>query len=266
VNSSAAKPDDVDHLLGESLEGEFEITPSIYETARLVSNAPWLDGHASRLQYLCAQQTPDGSWGEPGYHLVPTLSATEAVLATAIAEQGAVNNAVSRDWLVSAATRGLDVLHRQLAPGAPVPLPDTVAIELIIPGLVARINQHLDHAASSARLDLPARFRTAQLQCPDGTSPALLERLRRAAAAGQSLPEKLSHTWEMLAPAGSAAIPMCGSSRVPWPVRPPQQPRGSALRPTRPTPPRAIWPGCIAAEAVPFPWPRRCRSSNARGC
>lgn len=207
MNSSAAKPDDVDHLLGESLEGEFEITPSIYETARLVSNAPWLDGHASRLQYLCAQQTPDGSWGEPGYHLVPTLSATEAVLATAIAEQGAVNNAVSRDWLVSAATRGLDVLHRQLAPGAPVPLPDTVAIELIIPGLVARINQHLDHAASSARLDLPARFRTAQLQCPDGTSPALLERLRRAAAAGQSLPEKLSHTWEMLAPAGERCNP-----------------------------------------------------------
>lgn len=57
-------------------------SPSVYETGRLVSLAPWLTGHGERLRFLLAEQRPDGGWGLPddGYALVPTLSATEALL------------------------------------------------------------------------------------------------------------------------------------------------------------------------------------------
>src|SRR5690242_19473083 len=58
-----------------------DVAPSIYDTARLVSLVPWLDGHAARLKFLCDTQGCDGAWGPPdGYGIVPTLSATEALI------------------------------------------------------------------------------------------------------------------------------------------------------------------------------------------
>lgn len=52
-----------------------QVSPSVYETGRLVSLAPWLTGHRERLDYLISTQRPDGSWGAPdGYGVVPTLS------------------------------------------------------------------------------------------------------------------------------------------------------------------------------------------------
>lgn len=57
------------------------VSPSVYETGRLVSLAPWLVGHPERVRFLLNGQQSDGRWGGPeGYALVPTLSATEALL------------------------------------------------------------------------------------------------------------------------------------------------------------------------------------------
>lgn len=39
------------------------VSPSVYETGRLVSDAPWLPGHAERLCHLLATQRADGGWG-----------------------------------------------------------------------------------------------------------------------------------------------------------------------------------------------------------
>ncbi len=56
-----------------------QVSPSVYETGRLVTLAPWLVGHRDRVAYLIGTQRPDGAWGAlDGYALVPTLSATEA--------------------------------------------------------------------------------------------------------------------------------------------------------------------------------------------
>ena len=41
-------------------------TPSLYETARLVASASWLDGHQERVEFLLTQQHKDGTWGEIG--------------------------------------------------------------------------------------------------------------------------------------------------------------------------------------------------------
>jgi hypothetical protein len=70
----------VDGLLSEPWGS---VSPSVYETARVVALAPWLKGHAERVEYLIETQRPDGRWGpdhHPGYALVPTLSSVEALL------------------------------------------------------------------------------------------------------------------------------------------------------------------------------------------
>lgn len=143
-------------LLAELTEDPWSgVSPSVYETARLVALAPWLKGHEARIRYLISTQHPDGTWGGPGeYALVPTLSAVDALLRTG-------QNAP--------ASRGLDALHRLLS--RPPRLPDTVAVELIVPAL-----------AESLGLRPPL-------------DPRPLHALRR-----QPLPEKLWHTLEIFGP------------------------------------------------------------------
>ncbi|MET9226671.1 prenyltransferase/squalene oxidase repeat-containing protein [Lentzea sp. NPDC003310] len=124
----------------------------MYETARLVALAPWLRGHAARVRFLLDSQHADGTWGGPGeYALVPTLSAVDAL------------------GPHSAARRGLAALRGLL--GRPVALPDTVAVELIVPALAERLG----------------------LRTPFDPRP--LHALRR-----RPLPAKLWHTLEVFGP------------------------------------------------------------------
>lgn len=126
------------------------ISPSVYETARLVALAPWLTGHDARIRYLTSTQRADGTWGGPGeYALVPTLSAVDALRRTGHMAQ---------------ARKGLDAVRPLLK----ARLPDTVAVELIVPAL-----------AESLGLRSPL-------------DPRPLHALRR-----RELPEKLWHTLEI---------------------------------------------------------------------
>ncbi|MEU4577493.1 prenyltransferase/squalene oxidase repeat-containing protein [Nonomuraea sp. NPDC023979] len=161
-----------------------QVSASIYETGRLVTLAPWLTGHRERVAYLLERQLPDGSWGAPdGYGLVPTLSATEALLSA-----GGASWAERDAELREAAERGLRVLRPWLA--GPVELPDMPAVELIVPSLVALINAH----AVGAPLPLP-----------DGMDFARVERLRHVVRSGAALPEKLLHALEVAGPAAGNA-------------------------------------------------------------
>jgi hypothetical protein len=128
------------------------VTPSVYETGRLVALAPWLTGHEARIRYLVENQNPDGTWGGPGeYALVPTLSAVDAL------EHH------------PAARKGLEALRKLLS--LPLKLPDTVAVELIVPALAERLG----------------------LRTP--LDPRPLHALRQ-----RPLPEKLWHTLEIFGP------------------------------------------------------------------
>lgn len=128
------------------------VTPSVYETGRLVALAPWLTGHDARIRYLENTQHADGTWGGPGeYALVPTLSAVDAL----------------GDH--PRARRGLEALRRLLS--RKPKLPDTVAVELIVPAL-------------AERLGLRTPF-----------DPLPLHALRH-----RPLPEKLWHTLEIFGP------------------------------------------------------------------
>ncbi len=128
------------------------VSPSVYETGRLVALAPWLKGHEARIRYLVDTQHPDGTWGGPGeYALVPTLSAVDALKEH------------------PAARKGLLALRRLLS--LPLKLPDTVAVELIVPALADRLG----------------------LRTPFDPRP--LHALRQ-----RPLPEKLWHTLEIFGP------------------------------------------------------------------
>lgn len=152
-----------------------QLSPSVYETARLVALAPWLSGHTERIRFLLATQHPDGSWGGPdGYGYVPTLSATDALL---------------RCGEHAAARRGLAWLATP-----PATVPDTIAVELIAPGLAAELGVAL----------------------PGNIDDAAYRFLRRSVRSG--LPEKAWHSLEAFGAeaAGAAVRPVngvvCGSA------------------------------------------------------
>lgn len=182
-------------------------SPSVYETGRLVTLAPWLSGHQARLDFLTTHQHDDGGWGGPdGYAIVPTLSATEALLATLSREVDRPGSQpLPRQRLTRGARLGLRALARLLRPDTGADLPDTPAVEIIIPALLASINAHLDRIADdpSAGLD---EWHGPRLAPPAGTDGALLRALRERVAAGGQIPDKLLHSMEILGDAvGDAA-------------------------------------------------------------
>jgi halimadienyl-diphosphate synthase len=125
-----------------------QMSPSIYETGRLVALAPWLRGHADRLRFLVRTARGGGEWGRPGpYGLVPTLSAVDAALAAIL------RGDTVPPGLPAALDRGLAYLAGAL--GGPQPLPDTPAIEVIVPNLVSSVNAHLRRLDGIGPLPVP---------------------------------------------------------------------------------------------------------------
>ncbi|MFI0452206.1 hypothetical protein [Actinomadura sp. 6N118] len=181
-----------------------QVSSSLYETARLVSLAPWLLGHGERLGHLLAAQRADGGWGGPdGYGLVPTLSATEALLS--VLRHGA--GGADRRVLGKAAEKGLWVLSGWLdGTSSPTP-PDMPAIELIMASLIESINLHLDALTSptatgpaAAPTGLCAWPTAARLPNHPGWDAAWLKPVRAVLATGQNVPEKMIHALEIAGP------------------------------------------------------------------
>ncbi|WP_157594256.1 prenyltransferase/squalene oxidase repeat-containing protein [Streptosporangium amethystogenes] len=191
-----------------------QVSASVYETGRLVSAAPWLSGHAGRVRFLLDSQRPDGGWGTPGgYALVPTLSATEALLAElrrrASARPAGIERGVTRDAellpgpsshvLAEATARGLRMLERWSGEETRASLPDMPAIELIVPTLTSMINTHL--FPGGERLETPA-----------GMDGVKLAAIREWLASGAAVPQKLVHALEVI---GEVASEAAGVSPVP---------------------------------------------------
>jgi len=189
-----------------------QVSPSVYETGRLVTLAPWLVGDGRRIDFLLASQRSDGSWGGPdGYALVPTLSATQATFATlsrARSEAGA-HPAFAGGYgsLVNAVDRGLHRLFGWLNGHGQLLIPDTPAAEIIVPALVMSINERLEQLADGWITGLD-RYLGGRLRLPSGMDGRVLSDIRHALESGVPVPEKLFHSLEVAGDAaqGSAAV------------------------------------------------------------
>ncbi|WP_307845362.1 prenyltransferase/squalene oxidase repeat-containing protein [Planomonospora sp. ID67723] len=182
-----------------------QVSASPYETGRVVSLAPWLAGHAARVDFLIAAQRVDGVWGPPGgYALVPTLSAVEALLAELRREAPCAD----RGLLAKVAARGLEAVRSR--PVTAAALPDMPAIELIVPSLLSRIGMHLDLGVPELDGVLPGAVGP---EPPSGMDGAKLAAVRAWLASGAEVPQKLVHALEV---AGEAAA---ASGVVPTPMR-----------------------------------------------
>ena len=219
-----------DLLAGLLAEPWGQMSPSVYETGRLIALAPWLRGHANRLAFLMATQRPDGGWGGPdGYLLVPSLSAVDGLLhalrrtsdPAAVAavsaqpsgtELAAVHHIGGYPRLVAAVDRGLRVLFDLLRSGRRVQLPDTPGIEIIVPALVESVNGQLDQLAAHPLPGLDAWSGSARLGLPQDVCTATLAAIRAALRTGARLPDKLLHALEI---AGDAARRAPGVHPVP---------------------------------------------------
>jgi halimadienyl-diphosphate synthase len=177
--------------------GEFSL--SVYETGRLVRHVPSLHGHAHRVRFLLDEQQSVGSWGWPQeYGIVPTLSATEALLAVLC---GHSVPTVPQEQLVSSVNRGLTELFEWLNTNEKAPLPDTVGVEVVVPSLINEINAHLDQDPPPGMGVWRGRRLAHHADADDG----LLSDLRGALVQGHVLPMKLAHTLEVFGDAGRGA-------------------------------------------------------------
>ncbi|MGZ2358486.1 prenyltransferase [Streptomyces sp. 372A] len=209
------------------------VRASAYETARVVSLAPDFAGHGDRLGWLLDQQLPDGTWGEgpAQYRLLPTLSTIEALLATLARD--ATDTVPAQDRLASAAAAGLTALRRLPADAR---WPDTAAIEILVPSLVARINSLLDHSATGTLPHLGPLSRGSRLSVPLGFRPERHEEIAQRCRTG--VPGKLHHTLEGIAqhlPGLTVPVPhdLLGSSPAAtsaWLASQPQGARGEQAR------------------------------------
>ncbi|MET9083163.1 prenyltransferase/squalene oxidase repeat-containing protein [Streptomyces sp. NPDC004237] len=171
------------------------VGPSAYETARVISFAPWLPDHERRLAWLRNVQRDDGSWGEgpSPYRLLPTLSAVEAVLSVLRHETASPD---SRAELEAAASTGLAALRDLPQDG---PWPDTAAIEILVPDLTAQINEHLGQPFIGVLPQLGGWSRGARLAVPAGFDDALPTQVGERCRSNGVLPAKLHHTLEGIA-------------------------------------------------------------------
>ncbi|AXG82489.1 prenyltransferase [Streptomyces paludis] len=171
-------------------------SPSVYETARMVASASWLAGHQQRVEFLLAEQHEDGTWGGPAaYGLLPTLSAVDALLSVA--------GPYDTRRVARAVESGMAALARRSRRN--VQLPDTIAVELLVPWLVEQINQRLTRM--DGRDGMPGRL---SLQADTGT----LSRIRELLRTHSGIPEKTWHSLEALgtpAVRSPAVIPTSGS-------------------------------------------------------
>ncbi len=197
-----------------------QVSPSVYETARLVSLAPWLTGHPGRVEFLLQTQQPGGGWGGPdGYALVPTLSATEALLTTVRrmavgtgCEPDAGAQRLDYPTLADAADRGLRRVFGWLGRRTSVPVPDMPAVEIIATALIGSLNEHLEQLRDAPPAGLDAWQGAGRLYPPSGMDDGMLTMIRSRLQAGAAVSEKLLHCVEV---AGDAARGARGVQPVP---------------------------------------------------
>jgi halimadienyl-diphosphate synthase len=203
-----------------------------------------------RVRFLLDQQHREGGWGGVGeYGLVPTLSATEALLTVLRNMPPGNGSRVRYEEVMTSVDRGLRTLFKWLGTDNQLPLPDTVAVEIVVPGLIDEINSHLDRLDREPLTELAAWNGGHRLPPPPGADGELLAGLRKQVSRGHLLPTKLLHSLEAIGPVAQGA---------PF-VEPVQGSVGCSPAAT------AVWLGDRAVRARRHPTVRYLEAAQERG-
>ena len=177
-----------------------DVDPSIYETARVMALAPWVPGQARRIRWVLRTQSADRHLGHRApkpYQLRPDTRQCRRCRPHLRGDGAGPATRHPRPprgrcgGMASAALRAFDTAG---------PRPDTAAIELIVPGLVRRVNNWLDRPGADPRLPhLAAWHRGSRIPIPPGYDPTARDRLRHKLAHLDHVPTKLHHTFEAIA-------------------------------------------------------------------
>jgi hypothetical protein len=131
---------DLRHLIRNLGKDGGLIGPSVYDTAQVVRLAPPSSDVQPALEWLTAQQQPDGGWGDPSVPLARDLPTLAALLALNMYATRARDRAVVR--------AGLTFLrHHAICWAGPLPAALPVGVELLLPRLL--------HGAAAAGLIVP---------------------------------------------------------------------------------------------------------------
>ncbi|MGW2324885.1 hypothetical protein ACWC5C_03855 [Streptomyces sp. NPDC001700] len=211
--SSSSLKAKADQILADSLADPLgSMTATCYDTAHLVrlwtrSADPRIGALAMpAAAWLLRSQNPDGSWGAgpapAGYRFVPTLAAVSSLLAVSATRTAGQLAAPAGD----AARRGLLFLTADPHRFGPAGLPDTVAIELIVPSLLEEIYEALEAEPICREATGAARTPTAPMVTRTGIGGLLadhgpwrtrLDFLRQAARQGLEYPPQLACSLEI---------------------------------------------------------------------
>ncbi len=178
------------HLMNGVAQDDWgRISPSVYETARVHQWAPHLPDDAVRADWLLSRQGPDGLWGEGPlpYRTLPSLSVVAAFLDRLVHHRDTLTPDTALR-LTRAVDRGLAALAALPGDG---PHPDTAAIELLVPLLMASINRML---GTTGRPTGP------RLGVIHGLRADAAGHIARRIADMPSLRTKFHHCFEVLAP------------------------------------------------------------------
>ncbi len=137
-------------LVADLGKGGGQISPSIYDTAQVLRLYPPQEGVEAGLEWLLAQQQPDGGWGDPHAPYARDVPTLATVLALHAYEQDATTQ--------HAIDAGLTFLRQQAHQWADIPLDALpIATEMILPYLIEeakRVQLALDPAPYAALLKL----------------------------------------------------------------------------------------------------------------
>src|SRR5262249_18830701 len=153
VLSSVSFEEAAAQLIQESFSDPWgKCSASIYETARVISLLPptlWPDSQKSLL-FLLHRQNRNGSWGDPGmYCIVPSLAATACLLCFTRRALAGEEIPVDISQLLQCTYKGLFFLQHAMYAEILANLPDTIAVELVVPALIEEIHHTLDSMASA---------------------------------------------------------------------------------------------------------------------
>ncbi|MCO1581673.1 hypothetical protein M8C13_38585 [Crossiella sp. SN42] len=198
-------------LIEDSLDDPLsDVRGGFYDTGQVLRACAGTPGRIAEtvanaaLGHLLSRQNEDHSWGSPvwpvEYRLVPTLGAVTG-LAGVVASRGAG----TADDVHVALRHGLGFLAAHADHVSVATMPDTVAVELIVPAMLA----DLDRGAVG-----DVRFRTVLTELLRSHRDQLerLHALRSAVRAGQPVSGYLLHCAEVLPAAVNEPPPGTGGS------------------------------------------------------